>query len=176
MSKKVQLNIRGMGAIVLELNEQGAPKTVENFLRYVREKYYDGLVFHRVIKGFVIQTGGFAESGGQALIKGPKPPLGEPVMNEADNLFPNHKYGLAAARTSDPHSASSQFFINTANNDFLNHTGRTPQGWGYCVFGKVVSGMEVVDAIEQVPTGRRGVHDNWPKEDVVIESAVELSE
>jgi peptidyl-prolyl cis-trans isomerase B (cyclophilin B) len=140
---------------------------VANFLSYVKAGHYDGTVFHRVIKGFMIQGGGFEPGLRQKATQAP-------VANEADNGLKNGKYTLAMARTSVPDSATSQFFINAADNAFLDFKSKTPQGWGYAVFGKVVGGSEVVDAIESVPTGRQGGHDDVPLEDVVIERAVEV--
>lgn len=153
------------GLIRLELDEARAPKTVANFLAYVKAGHYDGLIFHRVIKGFMIQGGGM-----DAGMK--EKPAGSPIENEAQNGLKNVKYSVAMARTSDPHSASAQFFINSADNDFLNHRAPTAQGWGYAVFGKVVGGTEVVDAIEKVRTGRKGFHDDVPLEAVTITRAV----
>jgi len=153
------------GDITLELDQDKAPVTVANFLKYVKDGFYDGTIFHRVINGFMIQGGGL-----DANLK-PKPTR-EPIKNEADNGLTNNAYTIAMARTSDPHSASSQFFINVANNRPLNHTAKTLQGWGYAVFGKVVKGQEVVDAIKAVPTISRGVHQNVPQEPVIIKKAV----
>ncbi len=153
------------GDIVLQLDAQAAPKTVENFLGYVRDGFFDGTIFHRVIKNFMIQGGGFTSDMKQKATNAP-------ITNEADNSLKNDVGTIAMARTSDPHSASSQFFINTVNNDFLNHKGKTPQGWGYCVFGKVVEGMEAVKAIEAVATTNRGGHQDVPVEPVMIERAV----
>lgn len=152
------------GAIVLELDQEKAPVTTENFLSYVKDGFYDGVIFHRVIKRFMIQGGGFEPGLKQKETKAP-------IKNEADNGLANNKYTIAMARTSDPNSASAQFFINTNNNDFLNFTAPTTQGWGYAVFGKVVEGTEVVDAIEGVRTGSRGFHQDVPLEDVVITKA-----
>jgi peptidyl-prolyl cis-trans isomerase B (cyclophilin B) len=152
------------GAITLDLDAAKAPVTVENFLSYVETGHYANTVFHRVIDGFMIQGGGFAPGMKQ------KPTQGE-IKNEADNGLKNDKYTVAMARTSEPHSASSQFFINVGDNDFLNHTAPTAQGWGYCVFGRVVEGMDVVDKIRGLATGRKGFHDDVPVEDVVIEKA-----
>ena len=166
MSKTVELQTTH-GVIRAELDDEKAPQTVANFLAYVKAGHYDGTVFHRVIPGFMIQGGGF-ESGMR------QKPTQAPVANEADNGLRNDKYTLAMARTSVPDSATSQFFINGKDNDFLNFKSKTPQGWGYAVFGKVVSGTEVVDAIERVATGRRGGHDDVPVEDVVITRAVEV--
>ena len=147
------------GDIVVEVYPDRAPKTVENFLQYVRDKHYDGTIFHRVIDGFMIQGGGFEPGMKQK-------PTGATVENEANNGLKNDKYTVAMARTSDPHSASAQFFINVADNDFLNHKSPTPQGWGYAVFGKVVSGMDVVTKIAKTPTGPNDV----PRQPIVIES------
>ncbi|RRD56338.1 peptidyl-prolyl cis-trans isomerase [Comamonadaceae bacterium OH2545_COT-014] len=164
---KVELHIKDRGVITLELDAEKAPKTVANFLNYVNKGHYANTVFHRVIPGFMIQGGGFEPGMKQK-------PTDAPVTNEANNGLKNDTYTIAMARTSDPHSASAQFFINVANNDFLNFTAPTAQGWGYAVFGKVVSGQDVVDAIKDVPTGRSGFHENVPKADVVIEKAVAL--
>ncbi|WP_245587032.1 MULTISPECIES: peptidylprolyl isomerase [Pelistega] len=152
------------GVIVLELNAEKAPVTTANFLSYVKDGFYDGVIFHRVIKRFMIQGGGFLPGLKQKETK-------EPIKNEAQNGLTNDKYTIAMARTSDPHSASAQFFINTNNNDFLNHTAPNAQGWGYAVFGKVVEGTDVVDAIEGVRTGNKGFHQDVPTEDVIIEKA-----
>jgi peptidyl-prolyl cis-trans isomerase B (cyclophilin B) len=165
MNPKVELHIAGGGVITLELDEQKAPKTVANFLSYVKKGHYDGTVFHRVIDGFMIQGGGFAPGMSQKSTDAP-------IQNEANNGLKNQKYSVAMARTSDPHSASAQFFINVADNDFLDHKSPTPQGWGYAVFGKVVGGQDVVDRIKGVATGNRGGHGDVPKQDVVIEKAV----
>ncbi|QEA39859.1 peptidyl-prolyl cis-trans isomerase [Pistricoccus aurantiacus] len=152
------------GDIILRLNEEKAPKTVENFRQYVRDGHYDGTLFHRVIKGFMIQGGGFDTDFEQ---KGTR----ASVENEADNGLKNTKGSVAMARTQDPHSATAQFFINVGDNDFLNHRGKNIQGWGYTVFGEVVEGMDVVERIENVATTRRGMHADVPTEDVVIEKA-----
>ena len=152
------------GAITLDLDATKAPVTVKNFLSYVESGHYANTVFHRVIDGFMIQGGGFAPGMKQKSTQGE-------IKNEADNGLKNAKYTVAMARTSEPHSASSQFFINVGDNDFLNHTAPTAQGWGYCVFGRVVEGMDVVDKIKGVATGRKGFHDDVPVEDVVIEKA-----
>ena len=158
-----------MGAIVIELNEEKAPKTVENFLNYVKSGYYDGTIFHRIIDGFMIQGGGMdAEMNEKA--------TNAPVENEADNGLKNDKGTIAMARTQDPHSATSQFFINVKDNDFLNHSGKNMQGWGYTVFGKVTSGMDVIDKMRGVPTGRFGMHADVPKEPVVINSATIITQ
>lgn len=162
---KVELHIAGYGVVTLELDEAKAPKTVANFLSYVKKGHYDGTIFHRVIDGFMVQGGGFAPGMQQK-------PTDAPVQNEANNGLKNENYTVAMARTSDPHSASAQFFINVANNDFLNHTEPSAQGWGYAVFGKVVGGTDVVDRIKAVKTGRKGFHDDVPQQDVVIEKAV----
>ena len=152
------------GDIVIELDAVNAPKSSENFLAYVRDGFYDNTIFHRVIDGFMIQGGGFEPGMKQKSTR-------DPIENEANNGLKNDKYTLAMARTNDPHSATAQFFINVANNDFLNHTAPTPQGWGYAVFGKVVEGQDVVDKIRGVKTGNAGFHQNVPVEDVVIEKA-----
>ncbi|MEA3284552.1 MAG: peptidylprolyl isomerase [Synergistota bacterium] len=149
------------GDIVLELNEELAPKTTENFLRYVKKGFYDGTIFHRVIDGFMIQGGGFDETMIQK-------ETGDPVENEADNGLKNEAYTIAMARTQDPHSATAQFFINVKDNDFLNHSAPTARGWGYAVFGKVTEGKEIVDAIKAVKTGGFGPHQDVPIEPVVI--------
>jgi len=150
------------GTITLDLDTENAPLTVANFMQYVEGGFYGNTVFHRVIDGFMIQGGGFEPGMKQKA-------TGEPVKNEADNRLKNDEYTIAMARTSNPHSATAQFFINVANNDFLNHTAPTPQGWGYCVFGKVVEGTDVVDKIKKVKTGTRGMHQDVPLEDVVIQ-------
>lgn len=153
-----------MGAIVIELNEEKAPKTVENFLNYVKSGQYDGTIFHRIIDGFMIQGGGMDADMNEK-------PTNAPIENEADNGLKNDKGTIAMARTQDPHSATSQFFINVKDNDFLNHSGKSMQGWGYTVFGKVTSGMDVIEKMRSVPTGRFGMHADVPKEPVVINSA-----
>jgi peptidyl-prolyl cis-trans isomerase B (cyclophilin B) len=153
-----------MGAFTLELDAAKAPKTVENFLQYVRDGHYTGTVFHRVIGNFMIQGGGFEKGMKQKATRAP-------VENEANNGLKNDNYTVAMARTSDPHSASAQFFINVKNNDFLNHSSPTSQGWGYAVFGKVVDGTDTVEAIKKVPTGNKGGHGDVPTTDVVIEKA-----
>ncbi|WP_144641069.1 peptidylprolyl isomerase [Bordetella genomosp. 13] len=152
------------GNMVITLDAEKAPKSVENFLTYVKEGFYNGTIFHRVIDGFMVQGGGF-EAGMK------QKPTHAPIENEANNGLKNDKYTLAMARTSDPHSATAQFFINVANNDFLNFTAPTPNGWGYAVFGKVTEGTEVVDKIKGVKTGNSGFHQNVPAEDVVITKA-----
>lgn len=164
MSKTVELHTTA-GLIRLELDEEKAPVTVANFVDYVNAGHYDGTVFHRVIKGFMIQGGGFEPGMKQK-------PTEAPIQNEANNGLKNDKYTVAMARTSAPHSASAQFFINGTNNDFLNFKSESAQGWGYAVFGKVVAGTEVVDQIEKVKTGRKGFHDDVPLEDIVITKAV----
>ena len=142
-----------------------APTTVENFLNYVKKGHYAGTVFHRVINGFMIQGGGFEPGLKQK-------PTDAPIDNEANNGLKNDNYTVAMARTNDPHSATAQFFINVNDNDFLNHSSPTPQGWGYAVFGKVVEGQDVVDKIKGVKTGNAGFHQDVPTDDVVIEKAV----
>ena len=153
-----------LGMIALELDTGHAPETVRNFLDYVESGFYSNTVFHRVIDGFMIQGGGFEPGMRQK-------PTRATIKNEAANGLKNDRYTVAMARTSEPHSASSQFFINVKDNAFLNHTAPSVQGWGYCVFGKVIEGQEVVDKIKQVKTGRRGSHDDLPVEDVIIERA-----
>ncbi|HYU70727.1 MAG TPA: peptidylprolyl isomerase [Burkholderiales bacterium] len=152
------------GIIALELDAERAPGTVKNFLEYVESGFYSNTVFHRVIDGFMIQGGGFEPGMRQK-------PARSPIKNEADNGLKNERYTVAMARTSEPHSASSQFFINVKDNDFLDHTAQNAQGWGYCVFGKVVEGRDVVDKVKGVRTGKRGSHGDVPVEDVVIEKA-----
>ena len=156
------------GIIVLELDSDKAPVTVENFLRYAKDGFYDGTIFHRVIDGFMIQGGGM-EPGMK------EKSTSAPIKNEADNGLKNDRGTIAMARTPDPDSATAQFFINVKDNDFLNFRSATPDGWGYCVFGKVVEGMDVVDAIKGVATGTQGFHQDVPVEDVVIER-VEVEE
>lgn len=155
------------GVFDVELNEAAAPKTCENFLQYVRSGFYNGTIFHRVISGFMIQGGGFEPGLQQKETKAP-------IENEANNGLKNDKYTIAMARTNDPHSATSQFFINVADNDFLNHTSPTPRGWGYAVFGKVVAGTDVVDAIAAVRTASRSWYGYVPVEDVVMEKVEEI--
>ena len=167
MSKFVEMTTSA-GVLRIELDDARAPLSVENFLAYVNSGHYDGTVFHRVIPGFMVQGGGFAPGMKQ------KPTRGE-IRNEANNGLKNDKHTLAMARTNAPHSASSQFFINAANNGFLNHSSESPQGWGYAVFGKVVAGTEVVDQIERVATGHKGGHGDVPVEDVLILKAVEVA-
>jgi peptidyl-prolyl cis-trans isomerase B (cyclophilin B) len=152
------------GVITLELDAEKAPKTVENFLQYVRDGFFDGTIFHRVIDGFMIQGGGFEPGMTQK-------PTRDTVENEAANGLKNEAYTIAMARTPNPHSATAQFFINVKNNGFLDFTSPTPQGWGYCVFGKVTEGTDVVDKIKKVKTGNRAGHQDVPMEDVVIEKA-----
>ncbi len=152
------------GDIVLQLDAEKAPQTVENFVQYVKDGHYDGTIFHRVIKGFMIQGGGFDANMSQKKTRAS-------IQNEADNGLPNKKYSIAMARTMEPHSASAQFFINGTDNGFLNHSGKNVQGWGYAVFGEVTEGQEVVDAIEKVATGSKAGHQDVPKDDVVIEKA-----
>ncbi|MEL5848771.1 MAG: peptidylprolyl isomerase [Candidatus Igneacidithiobacillus chanchocoensis] len=152
------------GEIHIALDAEKAPKTVANFLQYVDEGFFDGTIFHRVIPGFMIQGGGFTEKMQQK-------PTGNTIKNEADNGLKNERGTLAMARTNDPHSATAQFFINLTDNDFLNFRSASGSGWGYAVFGKVTAGMDVVDAIAKVPTGNHGMHQDVPKEAVVIEKA-----
>ena len=152
------------GRIVIELYRDKAPKTVDNFLQYVKSGHYDGTIFHRVIDGFMVQGGGFSADMSQK-------PTKAPVQNEADNGLRNERGTLAMARTQDPNSASAQFFINLTDNEFLNHKGKTAQGWGYAVFGKVVEGMEVVDKIAKVPTGNKGGHQNVPTQPITVTKA-----
>jgi peptidyl-prolyl cis-trans isomerase B (cyclophilin B) len=167
MTRTVEINTSA-GLLRVELDDERAPKTVENFLGYVGRGHYDGTVFHRVIKGFMIQCGGFERGMKQK-------PTAAPIANEASNGLKNRHYTLAMARTGDPHSATAQFFINTSDNSFLDFKSESAQGWGYAVFGRVVAGTEVVDAIEQVRTGRSGFHDDVPLEEVVILSAREVA-
>ena len=155
------------GDIVLELQPARAPKTVENFLAYVRKGHYNGTIFHRVIPGFMIQGGGFDKAMTQK-------PTEKPIENEATNGLKNDRYTVAMARTPHPHSASAQFFINVNDNTFLNHSAPTQQGWGYAVFGRVVQGMDVVDKIRTVATGNQGMHQNVPTKPVTILSATEV--
>jgi len=152
------------GVIAIDLDAASAPETSKNFLDYVAAGFYSNTVFHRVIDGFMIQGGGFEPGMRQKPTRGP-------IKNEADNGLKNDRYTVAMARTSDPHSASSQFFINVSDNGFLNHTAPNANGWGYCVFGKVVEGKEIVDKIKGVKTGKRGGHADVPVEDVLIERA-----
>ena len=156
-----------LGTITLELDAERAPDTVANFLEYVKSGFFTNTVFHRVIDGFMIQGGGFEPGMKQKSTKAP-------IKNEADNGLKNENYTVAMARTSDPNSATAQFFINVADNAFLNHTSPTPQGWGYAVFGRVAEGREVVDKIKKVQTGTRGMHQDVPVDDVIIERAEEI--
>jgi peptidyl-prolyl cis-trans isomerase B (cyclophilin B) len=167
MSKFVEMTTSA-GTLRIELDDAKAPATVANFLAYVNKGHYDGTIFHRVIKGFMVQGGGFEPGMKQK-------PTGAEIQNEANNGLKNNKYTLAMARTSAPHSATAQFFINGTDNDFLNFRSESAQGWGYAVFGKVVDGTDVVDAIERVATGRKGGHDDVPTDDVVIIKAVEVA-
>ena len=163
MTQLVQLTTSA-GTIKIELDSAKAPLSAENFISYVKARHYDNTVFHPVIPGFMIQGGGFEPGMKQK-------PTQAAIQNEANNGLKNQKYTLAMARTSAPHSATAQFFINATNNDFLNFSSESPQGWGYAVFGRVVEGTDVVDQIERVKTGRKGGHDDVPVEDVVILSA-----
>jgi peptidyl-prolyl cis-trans isomerase B (cyclophilin B) len=167
MSKFVKMDTSA-GTLRIELDDEKAPLSTANFLAYVHKGHYDGTVFHRVIKGFMIQGGGFEPGMKQK-------PTDAPIRNEASNGLKNKRHTLAMARTSDPHSASAQFFVNTVDNDFLDFRAENAQGWGYAVFGRVVEGAEVLDKIENVRTGRKGFHDDVPLEDVRIERAVEVS-
>jgi peptidyl-prolyl cis-trans isomerase B (cyclophilin B) len=164
MTKTVEM-ITNAGTMRIELDDVKAPVSVANFLAYAAKGHYDNTVFHRVIKGFMVQGGGFEPGMKQK-------PTDAPIANEANNGLKNLHYTLAMARTSAPHSATAQFFINTTDNGFLDFKSESPQGWGYAVFGRVVSGTEVVDAIEGVRTGRKGMHDDVPLEDVVIQRVV----
>jgi len=166
MSKQVELHTN-KGLIRIELDAEKAPISVENFLGYVRRGHYDGTVFHRVIKGFMVQGGGFDAEMKQK-------PTEATIQNEANNGLKNLKYTLAMARTNAPHSASAQFFINTVDNDFLNFKSESASGWGYAVFGRVVEGQDVVDAMEKVKTGRSGFYDDVPLDALVVEKAVEI--
>lgn len=164
-SKTTMVTLKtNVGDIEIELNAEKAPRTVENFLQYVKEGHYDGVIFHRVISNFMIQGGGFDADMKEKKSRGPIP-------NEANNGLTNDKYTLAMARTGEPHSASAQFFINTKDNDFLNFSSETQSGWGYAVFGKVVNGTDIVDQIEAVRTGQNGPYGDVPLEPVIIESA-----
>lgn len=164
---QVELHVTGYGVITLELDAEKAPKSAANFLAYVNKGHYNNTIFHRVIPGFMIQGGGMEPGMAQKSCDAP-------INNEANNGLKNANYTVAMARTNDPHSATAQFFINVADNAFLNHSSPTASGWGYAVFGKVIAGTEVVDKIKGVKTGRSGFHENVPKEDVVIEKAVAL--
>ena len=167
MSKFVEMTTSA-GTIKIELNEVKAPASVANFLAYAAKGHYDSTVFHRVIKGFMVQGGGFEPGMKQK-------PTGNPIQNEASNGLKNAKYTVAMARTSDPHSATAQFFINAADNAFLDFKSESGSGWGYAVFGKVIKGSEVIDAIEQVRTGNRGGHGDVPIDDVTIVRATVVS-
>ncbi len=162
---KLETNV---GDILIELDETKAPETTANFKRYVNEGHYDGTIFHRVIDGFMIQGGGMTADMKEKSTHAP-------IENEADNGLANDAYTIAMARTMDPHSASAQFFINVKQNDFLNHSAKTAQGWGYAVFGKVAQGHKVVNQIKAVATGRKGMHDDVPLEPVVINKASEVA-
>ena len=161
---QVELHIANYGVITLELDQDKAPKSTANFLSYVAKGHYDNTIFHRVIPGFMVQGGGMEPGMNQKTCDAP-------ITSEADNGLKNLNYSVAMARTGDPHSATAQFFINIADNDFLNFKSADLQGWGYCVFGKVSDGMDVVDAIRKVKTGSSGFHQDVPKEDVIIERA-----
>jgi peptidyl-prolyl cis-trans isomerase B (cyclophilin B) len=164
---KVELQIAGYGNVTVEIDADKAPKSAANFMAYVAKGHYDNTVFHRVIDGFMVQGGGFEPGMMQK-------PVDAPIDNEGNNGLKNLKYTLAMARTQEPHSATAQFFINVADNDFLNHTAPSRQGWGYAVFGKVVAGNDVVDAIRKVKTTRKGFHDDVPATDVVLTKAIAL--
>jgi peptidyl-prolyl cis-trans isomerase B (cyclophilin B) len=165
---KVKL-VTSKGDIIIELYPQKAPVTVENFLKYVDAQFYHGTIFHRVIPGFMIQGGGFTPDMTQKQVKGA-------IKNEANNGLKNERGTIAMARTADPHSATAQFFINTVNNSYLNFKNETTKGWGYCVFGRVIKGMDVVEAIEKVATGEKGMHSDVPLTPVLIEKAVRIDE
>ena len=164
MTEKVTIQTN-LGNIIVELNAEKAPQTVENFLTYIKAGFYENTLFHRVIPNFMVQGGGFDTNFNQK-------PAPKRVENEADNGLSNKIGTIAMARTNDPHSASSQFFINTKDNDFLNYKSRSTQGWGYCVFGEVVDGMDVIDSISAVSTGSRMGHNDVPKDDVIIENII----
>ncbi|MDE2081705.1 MAG: peptidyl-prolyl cis-trans isomerase [Burkholderiales bacterium] len=166
MTRSVQMQTSA-GALRIELDDERAPLSTANFLAYAAQGHYDGTVFHRVIKGFMLQGGGFEPGMKQK-------PTAAPIKNEAHNGLKNLRYTLAMARTSDPHSATAQFFINTVDNAFLDFKAESAQGWGYAVFGRVVEGFDVVAAIEGVRTGRKGFHDDVPLEDVRIERVTEI--
>jgi peptidyl-prolyl cis-trans isomerase B (cyclophilin B) len=166
MSKYVQMDTSA-GTVKIELDDAAAPLSVANFLAYVNSGHYNGTVFHRVIKGFMVQGGGF-EAGMK------QKPTQAPIKNEANNGLKNKKYTLAMARTNDPHSATAQFFINATDNAFLDFKAENASGWGYAVFGRVSEGMDVIDKIEAMRTGRKGFHDDVPLDDVMIERAVEV--
>jgi len=163
MTKTVQLDTSA-GTLRIELDDERAPASVANFIAYVQAGHYDNTVFHRVIKGFMVQGGGFEPGMTQKATRAP-------ISNEANNGLKNKKYTLAMARTNDPHSASAQFFINAADNEFLDFRAENASGWGYAVFGRVVEGTDIVDKIERVRTGRKGFHDDVPLDDVLIERA-----
>ena len=167
MTKTVQMETTA-GTLRIELDDEKAPLSVANFLDYVKQGHFDGTVFHRVIKGFMVQGGGFEVGMAQKSV-------GAPIKNEANNGLKNKRYTLAMARTSDPHSATAQFFINASDNAFLDFKAENAQGWGYAVFGRVVEGTEVVDSIESVRTGRKGFHDDVPLDDVLITRAHEIA-
>jgi peptidyl-prolyl cis-trans isomerase B (cyclophilin B) len=164
---QVELHIADHGVITLELDAEKAPLSTANFLAYVNNGHYNNTIFHRVMDGFMVQGGGFEPGMKQK-------PSAKPIKNEADNGLKNNCYTVAMARTNDPHSATAQFFINVADNNFLNFSSPTERGWGYAVFGKVVKGTEVVDAVRKVATGRSGFHENVPRSDVVITKAVAI--
>ena len=153
-----------LGDVKIALDFDNAPVTAKNFQQYVEEGFYEGTIFHRVIKGFMVQGGGFSSGMGEKETR-------ESIQNEANNGLGNKRGTLAMARTQDPHSASAQFFINLVDNDFLDFKGESTQGWGYCVFGEVVEGMDIVDKMTLVDTGRMGHHDDVPKEEIIVESA-----
>lgn len=153
-----------LGDVLIKLNEEKAPETCANFKQYVEDGFYNGTIFHRVIPGFMVQGGGFEPGMSQK-------PTRATIQNEAKNGLANNRGTLSMARTSDPHSASSQFFVNVVDNGFLNHTAPNPAGWGYCVFAEVVEGMDVMDAIVALPTGSSGHHQDVPVEDILIDSA-----
>jgi peptidyl-prolyl cis-trans isomerase B (cyclophilin B) len=164
MTNLIEL-LTSAGTIKIQLDEEKAPKTVENFINYLNQGHYDGTIFHRVIKGFMIQGGGFDENMAQKN-------AAQTIENEANNGLKNTKYSIAMARTSDPHSASAQFFINCGDNEFLNYKSSTPNGWGYAVFGQVIEGKEIVDSIEKAKTSRKGFHDDVPVENVIINKII----
>ena len=169
MAEQPQVRMKtSAGTLVLELDAAKAPVTTENFLQYVDDGFYDGTIFHRVISGFMIQGGGFLPEMQQ---KTPR----EPIQNEADNGLENDRGTIAMARTGDPHSATAQFFINSVDNDFLNHRGKDANGWGYAVFGKVIKGLKVVDKISKVTTGKHGPYSDVPEKDVLIEKAERIN-
>jgi len=161
----VELHIAEHGVITLELDAEKAPLSVANFIKNVENAHYNNTIFHRIIPGFMIQGGGFASGMKQK-------ESSETIENEGQNGLKNDHYTVAMARTSDPHSAGAQFFINVADNDFLNHTSPTPSGWGYAVFGKVIKGQDIVDSLSKVKTSRTGFHDDVPKEEVLLEKAL----